>query len=139
MYRGQPRLLRKPDLTVMAIAYSSEIKQSMLRAAGATRRQRGERNMNATAPIAPAAPQHMRALARANHIRLRRAELKRGVAAGKIDVAEVIVYCPWEANGMAVADLLPQAPRPAPRVREEDGRVDDRPTAARARGDAQLR
>jgi hypothetical protein len=48
----------------------------------------------------------MRALARANHIRLRRAELKRGVAAGKIDVAEVIVYCPWEANGMAVADLL---------------------------------
>ncbi len=62
--------------------------------------------MNATAPIAPAAPQHMRALARANHIRLRRAELKRGVAAGKIDVAEVIVYCPWEANGMAVADLL---------------------------------
>src|SRR5438552_15235539 len=106
MYRGQPRLLRKPDLTVMAIAHSSEIKQTMLRAAGATRRQRGERNMNAIAPIAPAAPQHMRALARANHIRLARAELKRGVAAGKIDVAEVIVYCPWEANGMAVADLL---------------------------------
>jgi hypothetical protein len=25
---------------------------------------------------------------------------------GKIDVAEVIVYCPWEANGMAVSDLL---------------------------------
>src|SRR5213080_85390 len=106
MYRGQPRLLRKPDLTVMAIAYSSEIKQEMLRAAGATRRQRGERNMNATAPIAPAGPQHMRALARANQVRLARAELKRGVAAGKIDVAEVIVYCPWEANGMAVADLL---------------------------------
>ena len=62
--------------------------------------------MNATAPIAPAGPQHMRALARANQIRLARAELKRGVAAGKIDVAEVIVYCPWEANGMAVADLL---------------------------------
>ena len=62
--------------------------------------------MNATAPIAPAGPQHMRALARANQIRLARAELKRGVAAGKIDVAEVIVYCPWEATGMAVADLL---------------------------------
>ena len=62
--------------------------------------------MNATAPIAPAGPQHMRALARANQIRLARAELKRGVAAGKIDVAEVIVSCPWEANGMAVADLL---------------------------------
>ncbi len=62
--------------------------------------------MNATAPIAPAAPQHMRALARANQIRLARAELKRGVAAGRIDVAELIVHCPWEAHGMAVADLL---------------------------------
>ena len=62
--------------------------------------------MNATAPIAPAGPQHMRALARANQIRLARAELKRAVAAGKIDVAEVVVHCPWEANGMAVADLL---------------------------------
>src|SRR5437868_13753440 len=62
--------------------------------------------MNATAPIAPAGPQHMRALARANQVRLARAELKRGVAAGEIDVAEVIVYCPWEASGMAVADLL---------------------------------
>ena len=62
--------------------------------------------MNATAPIAPAGPQHMRALARANQVRLARAELKRGVAAGEIDVAEVIVYCPWEASGMPVADLL---------------------------------
>ena len=62
--------------------------------------------MNATVPIAPAGPQHMRALARANQIRLARAELKRGVAAGRIDVAELIVHCPWEANGMAVADLL---------------------------------
>src|SRR5438067_11606784 len=78
----------------------------MLRAAGVSRRQRGACNMNATAPIAPARPQNMRALARANQIRLARAELKRGVAAGKIDVAEVIVDCPWEAQSMAVADLL---------------------------------
>src|SRR5436309_14397637 len=63
-------------------------------------------DMNATATSAPAGPQHMRALARANQIRLARAELKRAVAAGKIDVAEVVVHCPWEANGMAVADLL---------------------------------
>jgi hypothetical protein len=62
--------------------------------------------MNATATIAPAAPQHMRALARANEVRLVRAELKRGVAAGEIDVAEVIVYCPSEASGMAVSELL---------------------------------
>ena len=62
--------------------------------------------MNATAQIAPAGPQHMHALARANQVRLARAELKRGVAGGEIDVAEVIVYCPWEANSMPVADLL---------------------------------
>ena len=62
--------------------------------------------MNATATSAPAGPQNMRALARANQIRLARAELKRGVAAGKTDVAEVIVHCPWEAHSMAVSDLL---------------------------------
>jgi hypothetical protein len=48
----------------------------------------------------------MRALERANEVRLARAELKRGVAFGRIDVSEVIVYCPWEAHTMAVADLL---------------------------------
>jgi len=48
----------------------------------------------------------MRALGRANQVRLARAELKRGVAEGTIDVAEVILACPWEADGMAVADLL---------------------------------
>jgi hypothetical protein len=48
----------------------------------------------------------MRALDRANEVRLARAELKRRVAFGNIDVAEVIVYCPWEAHSMAVADLL---------------------------------
>jgi hypothetical protein len=48
----------------------------------------------------------MRALARANQVRLARAELKREVAFGSVDVAEVILYCPWEVQGMAVADLL---------------------------------
>ncbi len=62
--------------------------------------------MNATATIAPAGPQHMRALERANKVRLARAELKRRVAGGEIDVAEVILECPWEADSMAVADLL---------------------------------
>jgi hypothetical protein len=62
--------------------------------------------MNATATIAPARAQNMRALARANEVRLARAELKRRVAFGKVDVAEVIVHCPWEAHSMAVADLL---------------------------------
>jgi hypothetical protein len=48
----------------------------------------------------------MRALERANEVRLARAQLKREVAFGEIDVAEVIVDCPWEAQSMAVADLL---------------------------------
>jgi hypothetical protein len=62
--------------------------------------------MNATATIAPAGPQHMRALERANQVRLARAELKRRVASGEIAVAEVILECPWEADSMAVSDLL---------------------------------
>ncbi|HEY8304541.1 MAG TPA: hypothetical protein VIG42_08140 [Solirubrobacteraceae bacterium] len=62
--------------------------------------------MNATATIAPASPQHMRALERANKVRLARADLKRRVASGEARVAEVILECPWEAESMAVADLL---------------------------------
>jgi hypothetical protein len=62
--------------------------------------------MNATATMTPAGPQYMRALERANKVRLARAELKRRVATGEIDVAEVILECPWEAQSMAVSDLL---------------------------------
>src|SRR5271155_5653259 len=62
--------------------------------------------MNATATIAPAGPQYMRALDRATQVRLARAELKRRVALGDLCVAAVILDCPWEADSMAVADLL---------------------------------
>ncbi len=64
--------------------------------------------MNATAMVAPAGPgpQHMRALERANQVRLARADLKRRVALGEVCVAEVILDCPWEAESMAVGDLL---------------------------------
>lgn len=62
--------------------------------------------MNATATVSPAGPQYMRALERANKVRLARAELKRAVAFGEIDAAEIILTCPWEAESMAVADLL---------------------------------
>jgi hypothetical protein len=66
--------------------------------------------MNATATVTPAdrtvGPQYMRALERANKVRLARAELKRRVALGEIDVAAVILECPWETQSMAVADLL---------------------------------
>lgn len=61
--------------------------------------------MDATARIAPG-PQHLRALTRANEVRLARAELKRRVAEGEISVGDVILESPWEAESMAVADLL---------------------------------
>jgi hypothetical protein len=77
----------------------------MLRAAEARATNREDCNMNATATTTRR-PQHMRALERANEVRLARAELKRSVAFGKIDVAEVIVYCPCEVHSMAVSDLL---------------------------------
>ncbi|HXB14330.1 MAG TPA: hypothetical protein VNV44_01170 [Solirubrobacteraceae bacterium] len=62
--------------------------------------------MNATATVAPAGPQYMRALERANQVRLARAELKRRVAVSDLRVADVIMECPWEADSMAVGDLL---------------------------------
>ncbi len=62
--------------------------------------------MNATATVAPAGPQYMRALERANKVRLARADLKRRVSTGELNVSQVILDCPWEAESMAVADLL---------------------------------
>lgn len=66
------------------------------------------------ATIAPAStsasavqiPQHMQALARANRVRLARAELKRSIGRGDVDVAEVIRDCPWETESMTLAELL---------------------------------
>jgi hypothetical protein len=68
----------------------------------------------APASIAPASPtasaiqvpQHMQALARANRVRLARAELKRAIARGETEVAEVIRDCPWETESMSLAELL---------------------------------
>ena len=61
--------------------------------------------MNATATVA-CGPQYMRALERANEVRLARAELKRRVGDGEQSAAEVILLSPWEVESMAVADLL---------------------------------
>jgi hypothetical protein len=55
---------------------------------------------------AAAAPQHIRALELANRVRLARAELKRRVGRGEISAADVVSTCPWEAESMAIADLL---------------------------------
>ena len=61
--------------------------------------------MTAAARLA-SAPQHIRALHRANEVRLARAELKRRVAKGELSVAEVVLSCSWEAQSMTIADLL---------------------------------
>lgn len=55
---------------------------------------------------ATAGPQHMRALERANRVRLARADLKRQIAEGSRTVAEVVSTCPWEATSMTISDLL---------------------------------
>ena len=55
---------------------------------------------------ATTAPQHMRALDRANRVRLARAELKREIADGSRTVADVVTECPWESESMTISDLL---------------------------------
>jgi hypothetical protein len=51
-------------------------------------------------------PQRLRALGRANEVRLARAALKRGIANGSVSAAEVILDCPWEASSWSVGELL---------------------------------
>jgi hypothetical protein len=48
----------------------------------------------------------MRALERANSVRLARAELKRAIARGEKDAAEVVEESPWETESMTIAELL---------------------------------
>ncbi len=68
-------------------------------------------NVSAAAKIdiddkAATPPQHLRALARANEVRLARAALKRSIAAREVDVATVIAEVPWEAETMNLSELL---------------------------------
>ena len=58
------------------------------------------------APTTASRPQHLRALARANEVRLARAELKRRIHDGELTVAEIVLDAPEEAGTMTVADLL---------------------------------
>jgi len=51
-------------------------------------------------------PQHMRALQKANQIRLARAALKREIASGARTAAEVVIHCPPEAESMTISELL---------------------------------
>ena len=51
-------------------------------------------------------PQRLRALERANEIRLARASLKRRIALGDVSAAEVLLTCPSEAASWSIGDLL---------------------------------
>ena len=62
--------------------------------------------MTDTAMTTPEAPQRLRALERANEVRLARAELKRRIAGGYISAARVILDCPWEASSWSICELL---------------------------------
>jgi hypothetical protein len=53
-----------------------------------------------------AEPQRLRALERANQVRLARAGLKRRIARGEVSAAEVILDCPAEASRWSVGELL---------------------------------
>jgi len=39
-------------------------------------------------------------------VRLARAELKRAIARGDMDAAEVVRNCPWETESMTISELL---------------------------------
>jgi hypothetical protein len=52
------------------------------------------------------APQCLRALEHANHVRFARAKLKRQVRAGRLSAADTILACPWQARTMALSELL---------------------------------
>jgi hypothetical protein len=57
-------------------------------------------------PTTSPGPQHLQALQRANRVRLARAELKRKISEGETTAAEVILASPWEAESMALGDVL---------------------------------
>jgi hypothetical protein len=63
--------------------------------------------MEAASTAVPAhAPQHMRALAHANRIRLARAALKRSIKSDTASAADVVRDCPSEVETMTVSELL---------------------------------
>jgi hypothetical protein len=56
--------------------------------------------------ITTSRPQRLRALERANAVRLARAELKRRIAEGDVSASQVILACPPEVASWSVAELL---------------------------------
>lgn len=56
--------------------------------------------------IEAAPPQHLQALARANHVRLARAAYKRSVLAGDVTVPDLLGDTPPELLSMPIGELL---------------------------------
>ncbi|MGO9752168.1 MAG: hypothetical protein ACLP8S_05285 [Solirubrobacteraceae bacterium] len=54
----------------------------------------------------PSEPQRLRALERANAMRLARAILKKRIAEGEVSAAQIILDCPGEAQRLTVSELL---------------------------------
>ena len=83
--------------------HAAEIVGAVPRVADSQRRR--DPLYDADRPDAPN-PQRIRALARANSVRLARAELKRRIADGETSAAEIILDCPGEVQRLTVAELL---------------------------------
>jgi hypothetical protein len=66
---------------------------------------RKQHQMSETATLTPP-PQRLRALERANAVRLARAELKRRIAEGDASAGEIILEPPDEALSWAIGELL---------------------------------
>lgn len=77
-----------------------------VRVSGKTAGRELSSQMTQTAAPPISDPQRLRALERANEIRLARAELKRRIATGEISAAEVLLTCPKEAESWCVGELL---------------------------------
>src|SRR5690242_13874209 len=67
--------------------------------------EEAKHQMSETATMSPE-PQRLRALERANAVRLARAELKRRIAEGEASAADVIMDPPDEAISWAIGELL---------------------------------
>jgi hypothetical protein len=73
---------------------------------GGRSRERDEYMTQSQSAMMEIEPQRMRALGRANEVRLARAELKRRIGEGEVRAADIILGCPWEARTWSVGDLL---------------------------------
>ena len=88
---------------MLCVAGGQNTSNPVVRAGGPSQEMHIQMTQTATKPPEP---QRLRALERANEVRLARAELKRQIAEGEVTAADVILRCPREASRWTVAELL---------------------------------